>query len=65
MTIITISTKITEKEVEEIDNLIKQGKFNNRSDALRTIVRSFLSSSKEIGTQEVSEDKKAWEVMLG
>jgi Arc/MetJ-type ribon-helix-helix transcriptional regulator len=65
MTIITISTKITEKEVEDIDNLIKQGKFNNRSDALRTIVRSFLSSSKEPEKQEVPEDKKSWEVMLG
>jgi len=65
MTVITISTKITEKEVEEIDELIKRGKFNNRSDALRTIIRGFLSSRKETGqTPEVSGDRKDWEVML-
>jgi len=38
----TITSQMSEKEVELIDKLVTEGKFCSRSDAIRTLVREGL-----------------------
>jgi Arc/MetJ-type ribon-helix-helix transcriptional regulator len=43
MKTITVATKLTEKMVKVIDDLVKEGYYANRSDALRDAARVLLS----------------------
>ncbi|WP_456477916.1 ribbon-helix-helix domain-containing protein [Geoglobus ahangari] len=43
--IYNVSVKLTKKEAEEFDNAIKKhGKFLNRSDAIRNLIREFIEA---------------------
>ena len=45
---VTVSVKLTRKEVKEFDEAIKRSrKFLNRSDAIRTLIREFIERVKQ------------------
>ena len=59
----TLSTKLTPKELEEIDNLVKAGLYLNGSDFLREAVRERLKAINIIKHREVNYDTAKKEVL--
>ncbi len=41
-----VQVRMPEKEVDEIDKMVEQGKFKSRSDAIRTIVKIYEHNRK-------------------
>ena len=62
----TISLRIPDKLLEDIDNLVKEGRYANRTEALREAARSLLNSHtgnikgtpRQISKEEIWEEFK-------
>lgn len=58
-----ISTRLTPKEIQEIDRLVEEGIFLNRSDFLRTAVRALLDNMEIINLREISVEEAKREIL--
>lgn len=56
----TIPAKITPKLVQELDGLISEGWYANRSEAIRDAVRELIQKHHEKLTIKAIEDDIAW-----
>lgn len=60
MVTMTVAAKLTKKMVKAIDELVKEGYYTNRSDALRDAARIMLSIQSGIynsRAKKISKDK--------
>jgi len=59
----TISLRIPDKLLEEIDNLVKEGRYANRTEALRDAARSLLDAHAGSlpGMPRVISKEEIWE----
>ena len=58
-----ISTRLTQNEIREIDKLVEEGLFLNRSDFLRTAARAMLSNMEIINLRDISIDEAKREIL--
>jgi Arc/MetJ-type ribon-helix-helix transcriptional regulator len=59
----TISLRIPDKLLEDIDNLVKEGRYANRTEALREAARNLLNTHNGFlpGTPKQISKEEIWE----
>lgn len=56
----TVTAKLTERLAEELDALVKQGWFANRSDAVRAAVRDMVEQRRLQRLEQAIDEDIAW-----
>ena len=56
----TILAKVTERLVMELDELVKQGWYANRSEAIRAAIRELVKRTKPNRLEQAIRDDVRW-----
>ena len=56
----TVTAKITPKLIDELDVLIKEGWYANRSEAIRAAIRELIDKRKYMKLRTAIEDDIKW-----
>ena len=56
----SVNAKITPKMIAEIDNLVKEGWYASRSEAIRDAIRIFIEKKKYLKMRMAMEEDINW-----
>lgn len=55
-----VTLRIPEQQIDEVEELVEAGRYPNRSEAIRTAVRKFVTEERKARRADGGDDKLPW-----